>query len=60
MPRGKGVKPQSYREGGLKEAMAFGGEEGAAWIDSGGRNRVYHRNICDGVLVFVGSYQYRL
>jgi topoisomerase IV subunit A len=39
MPRGKGVKLQSYREGGLRDATAFNAEEGAAWIDSGGRNR---------------------
>jgi topoisomerase-4 subunit A len=41
MPRGKGVKLQAYREGGLKDAMAFKAEEGAAWIDSGGRNRAW-------------------
>jgi topoisomerase-4 subunit A len=39
MPRGKGVKLQSYREGALRDAAAFRAEEGAAWIDSGGRNR---------------------
>jgi topoisomerase-4 subunit A len=41
MPRGKGVKLQSYREGGLKDALVFNAEEGAAWIDSGGRNRAW-------------------
>ena len=39
MPRGKGVKLQSYREGGLRDAMVFKAETGAAWIDAGGRNR---------------------
>ena len=39
MPRGKGVKLQSYREGGLRDATAFNAEEGSGWIDSGGRNR---------------------
>ena len=37
MPRGKGVKLQSYREGGLRDAMVFKGEDGATWIDKGGR-----------------------
>ncbi|NBU28420.1 MAG: DNA topoisomerase IV subunit A, partial [Caulobacteraceae bacterium] len=39
MPRGKGVKLQSYREGGLRDAMVFKAESGAGWIDAGGRNR---------------------
>jgi topoisomerase-4 subunit A len=39
MPRGKGVKLQSYREGGLRDAMVFNAETGAAWVDAGGRNR---------------------
>jgi topoisomerase-4 subunit A len=39
MPRGKGVKLQSYREGGLRDARVFNAETGAAWIDAGGRNR---------------------
>jgi len=37
MPRGKGVKLQSYREGGLRDAAVFTAEEGATWIDKGGR-----------------------
>jgi topoisomerase-4 subunit A len=41
MPRGKGVKLQSYREGGLRDALAFGEAEGAAWIDQAGRTRVW-------------------
>jgi topoisomerase-4 subunit A len=39
MPRGKGVKLQSYREGGLRDAMVFKAEEGATWTDAGGRRR---------------------
>ncbi|MBX3478887.1 MAG: DNA topoisomerase IV subunit A [Caulobacter sp.] len=39
MPRGKGVKLQSYREGGLRDAMVFKAESGGGWIDAGGRNR---------------------
>ncbi|QUD89017.1 DNA topoisomerase IV subunit A [Phenylobacterium montanum] len=41
MPRGKGVKLQSYREGGLRDALVFNAEAGAAWIDSAGRTRVW-------------------
>jgi len=41
MPRGKGVKLQSYREGGLRDAIVFGSEEGASWTDSAGRVRVW-------------------
>jgi topoisomerase-4 subunit A len=41
MPRGKGVKLQSYREGGLRDAIVFKAEEGATWIDPAGRTRVW-------------------
>jgi topoisomerase-4 subunit A len=41
MPRGKGVKLQSYREGGLRDGLVFSAEEGAAWIDSSGRRRAW-------------------
>lgn len=41
MPRGKGVKLQTYREGGLRDAVVFNAEEGATWIDSAGRTRVW-------------------
>ena len=41
MPRGKGVKLQTYREGGLRDAVVFNAEEGAAWIDTAGRTRVW-------------------
>jgi topoisomerase-4 subunit A len=39
MPRGKGVKLQNYREGGLRDALVFKAGEGASWIDSAGRTR---------------------
>jgi topoisomerase IV subunit A len=41
MPRGKGVKLQSYREGGLRDVLAFGAEAGPAWVDTAGRNRAW-------------------
>jgi topoisomerase-4 subunit A len=41
MPRGKGVKLQSYREGGLRDATVFNAEAGAAWTDSAGRTRLW-------------------
>ena len=41
MPRGKGVKLQSYREGGLKDAMLFAAADGAAWTDGAGRVRTW-------------------
>ena len=41
MPRGKGVKLQSYREGGLRDATVFKAEEGASWTDSAGRTRLW-------------------
>jgi len=39
MPRGKGVKLQSYRDGGLRDAMVFSSEAGPEWTESGGRKR---------------------
>ncbi|HEY2752044.1 DNA gyrase C-terminal beta-propeller domain-containing protein, partial [Phenylobacterium sp.] len=39
MPRGKGVKLQAYREGGLRDATVFTAEQGAAWTTADGRNR---------------------
>jgi topoisomerase-4 subunit A len=41
MPRGKGVKLQSYREGGLRDATVFNAVEGASWIDDAGRTHVW-------------------
>ncbi len=39
MPRGKGVKLQAYREGGLRDALSFNAETGGYWIDGAGRRR---------------------
>jgi topoisomerase-4 subunit A len=44
MARGKGVKLQSYREGGLRDAMTFyadavAGQTGPGWTDTAGRKR---------------------
>ena len=39
MPRGKGVKLMSFREGGLRDGMVFAAAAGAAWIDAAGRTR---------------------
>jgi topoisomerase-4 subunit A len=41
MPRGKGVKLQSYREGGLRDGLVFNAADGAAWIDGSGRRRAW-------------------
>jgi topoisomerase-4 subunit A len=41
MSRGKGVKVQSYREGGLRDAQVFNAAEGATWVDTAGRTRVW-------------------
>ena len=41
MPRGKGVKLQNYREGGLRDGLIFKAEEGAAWTDAAGRTRAW-------------------
>ncbi|MBX3486008.1 DNA topoisomerase IV subunit A [Phenylobacterium sp.] len=41
MPRGKGVKLQSYREGGLRDAAAFRSEEGLTTVDASGRTRAW-------------------
>ena len=41
MVRGKGVKLQSYREGGLRDALVFSKANGPSWIDSAGRNRAW-------------------
>jgi topoisomerase-4 subunit A len=41
MPRGKGVKLQSYREGGLRDLLVFNEEAGIATVDTAGRTRVW-------------------
>jgi topoisomerase-4 subunit A len=41
MPRGKGVKLQSYREGGLRDGLVFTAADGAAWTTADGRTRAW-------------------
>ncbi|HEV2532823.1 DNA gyrase subunit A, partial [Phenylobacterium sp.] len=41
MPRGKGVKLQSYREGALRDATTLKADEGLATVDASGRTRVW-------------------
>ncbi len=38
MSRGKGVKLQSYKDGGLADVITFAEEEGLSWTDPGGRS----------------------
>ena len=39
MVRGKGVRLQSYKEGGLRDAMTFTADAGPVWTDSASRKR---------------------
>jgi topoisomerase-4 subunit A len=39
MGRGKGVKLQSYKQGGLQDITVFNAEIGPEWADGGGRRR---------------------
>ncbi|HEY1448052.1 MAG TPA: DNA topoisomerase IV subunit A [Caulobacteraceae bacterium] len=41
MARGKGVKLQSYRDGGLRDAQMFLAAEGLSWTDAAGRTRAW-------------------
>ena len=41
MPRGKGVKLQTYREGGLRDASVFAAPDGLATVDASGRTRIW-------------------
>jgi topoisomerase-4 subunit A len=38
MARGKGVKLQKFKDGGLSDALAFNLKEGLTWTDASGRN----------------------
>jgi len=40
MPRGKGVRLQRYKDGGLSDARVFAGKDGLSWEDSSGRTHV--------------------
>jgi len=37
MARGKGVRMQRYKDGGVSDAKAFAMNEGLSWTDSSGR-----------------------
>ena len=39
MGRGKGVRLQKYKDGGLSDATTFDREEGLSWLDPAGRTR---------------------
>ena len=39
MGRGKGVRLQKYKDGGLSDATTFVREEGLNWLDPAGRTR---------------------
>ncbi|MAP95187.1 MAG: DNA topoisomerase IV subunit A [Ponticaulis sp.] len=41
MPKGKGVKLQNYKDGGLADAMVFKSEDGFAVTDGAGRQRTF-------------------
>jgi topoisomerase IV subunit A len=41
MARGKGVKLQSYRGGGLRDALIFVAADGLNWTDAAGRTRAW-------------------
>ncbi len=38
MTRGKGVRLQKYKDGGLSDVKTFSKKEGLTWVDSAGRN----------------------
>jgi topoisomerase-4 subunit A len=40
MARGKGVRLQKFKDGGLSDVQAFNLKEGLSWVDSSGRNFV--------------------
>ena len=42
MGRGKGVRLQKYKDGGLSDATTFAREEGLSWLDPAGRTRTEH------------------
>jgi topoisomerase-4 subunit A len=42
MTRGKGVRLQRYKDGGVSDIRTFGMEDGLSWDDSAGRN--FNRN----------------
>ncbi|MEM1236284.1 MAG: DNA topoisomerase IV subunit A [Pseudomonadota bacterium] len=47
MGRGKGVRLQRYKDGGLSDAVTFTMAEGLAWLDPAGRTRTVERPELD-------------
>ena len=43
--RGKGVKLQTYREGGLRDALVFDETAGMSTVDASGRTRLWQRPL---------------
>lgn len=43
MTRGRGVRLQRYRDGGVSDAVVFSAEAGLTWVDSSGRS--YTRSL---------------
>ncbi len=52
MTRGKGVRLQKYKDGGIKDARVFTGSEGLTWEDSAGR---IHTRSLDELKEYVGD-----
>jgi topoisomerase-4 subunit A len=42
MPRGKGVKLQTYKDGGLRDATVFKADAGLEYVDAGGKTRPFN------------------
>ncbi len=52
MGRGKGVRLQRYKDGGVKDVKTFEAGEGLSWVDGGGRT---HLRSLDELAEFVGE-----
>ncbi|MEM1317962.1 MAG: DNA gyrase C-terminal beta-propeller domain-containing protein, partial [Pseudomonadota bacterium] len=52
MGRGKGVRLQRYKDGGVKDARLFKLESGLSWTDSAGRT---HTRTADELREFIGD-----
>ncbi len=52
MTRGKGVRLQRYKDGGIKDAKTFIAAEGLTWLDGGGRT---HTRTMDELKEFIGE-----
>jgi len=52
MTRGKGVRLQRYKDGGVKDAKTFASGDGLTWVDGGGRT---HMRGLDEIKEFTGE-----